>query len=87
MMKKLFWNVQIELCKDGTVRAAVIRTRKAIAIPRDAYVHNPGQEAWSIWFPGKKEADEAVIEARAMSSATSEEAFDKILAKEPEAAA
>jgi hypothetical protein len=41
MMKKLFWNVHIELCKDGTVRAAVIRTRKTVAIPRAAYACNP----------------------------------------------
>jgi hypothetical protein len=61
----------------------VIRTRKTGAIPRDAYACNPGLDAWSIWFESKEEADEAVIEARAMSSATSEEAFDKIRAKEP----
>jgi hypothetical protein len=66
-MKKLFWNVQIEMYDDGTVRAAILRTRMAIAMPRDGYVRNPGREVFSLWFKAEVEAQGAVLEALAMN--------------------
>jgi hypothetical protein len=66
-MKKIFWNVQVEMYDDGTVRAAMLRTRAAVAMPRDVYVRNPGREVFSLWFKVEVEAQGAVIEARAMS--------------------
>jgi hypothetical protein len=65
-MKTRFWNVMIELHKDGTARAAVIRTRKAVSIPKDRYGRNPYWETFSLWYETEEEAQEAVIEARAM---------------------
>jgi hypothetical protein len=66
-MKKLFWNVQIEMYDDGTVRAAILRTRAAVAMPRDVYVRNPGREVFNLWFKTEVEAQGAVLEALAMS--------------------
>jgi hypothetical protein len=62
-----FWNVQIEMYENGTVKAAVLRSRAAAAMPRDGYVRNPGREVFSLWYDTAAEAEGAVIEARAMS--------------------
>jgi hypothetical protein len=66
-MKRQFWNVGIEIYQDGIVKAAVLRSRAARAIPGDGYVQNPGREVFSLWFSDEAEARGAVIEARAMS--------------------
>jgi hypothetical protein len=66
-MKKLFWNVQVEMYDDGTVRAAMLRSRTAVAIPRDGYVQNPGREVFSLWFKTEVEGQSAVREALAMN--------------------
>jgi hypothetical protein len=66
-MKKLFWNVQIEMYDDGTVRAAMLRTRAAVAMPCDGYVKNPGREVFSLWHETESAAHGAVIEALAMN--------------------
>jgi hypothetical protein len=66
-MKTRFWNVQIEMYEDGTVRAVVLRNRVTTDIPRDVYVQNPGREVFSLWFEREAEAQEAVIEALVMN--------------------
>jgi hypothetical protein len=66
-MKKIFWNVQIEMYENGTVNAAVLRSREAAAIPRDVYVQNPGREVFSLWYETEAAAQGAVIEALAMN--------------------
>ena len=66
-MKTRYWNVQIEMYEDGTVNAAVVRTRMAATMPRDVYVRNPGREVFGLWFGTEAAAQDAVIEALAMS--------------------
>jgi hypothetical protein len=64
-MKKKCWNVQIELYADGSVKAAVLRARTAIAAPQDGCVQNPGREVFSLWFESGAAARGAVVEALA----------------------
>jgi hypothetical protein len=66
-MKSKFWNVQIEQLKDGTVKAAMIRSRWYALIPWDTYREDVGREVWSIWLESETEAQEAVVEALAMN--------------------
>jgi hypothetical protein len=66
-MKKIFWNVQIEMYEDGTVNAAVVKTLAAAAMPRDVYVRNPGREVFGLWYWTEAAAQDAVIEAKTMS--------------------
>jgi hypothetical protein len=62
-MKKIFWNVAIEIYKDGIVKAAVIRNRLTTTQPKDTYVRQPMREVYSVWFKSKIEANKAVFEA------------------------
>jgi hypothetical protein len=64
-MKKKFWNVGIEIYGDGTVKAAVLRTRTAEWQPRAGYRKQPGLEAYSLWYATASAALGAVLEARA----------------------
>jgi hypothetical protein len=66
-MKKKFWNVQIERLTDGTVKAAVVRSRWHSLLPKDTYNADAGREAWSIWVENEEEAQGAVLEALAMN--------------------
>jgi hypothetical protein len=66
-MKAKFWNVGIEIYGDGTVKAAVLRSREAECQPRSGYRKEPGREVFSFGYETEAEALGAVIEARAMS--------------------
>ena len=68
-MKSRFWNVGIEIYEDGTVRAAVLRSREAASQPSDAYRREPRREIFSVWFISNVEAQGAVIEALSMNTA------------------
>jgi len=66
-MKKVFWNVEIDIYEGGTVDAAVIRSREAVVQPSDGYRREPRREVYSLWFRTKYEANGAVVEALAMN--------------------
>jgi hypothetical protein len=66
-MKKKYWNVQIEQLANGTVNAAVVRSRWYVRLPQDTYGAGVGREVWSIWFESEAEAREAVVEALSMN--------------------
>jgi hypothetical protein len=66
-MKAIFWNVQIEMYEDGTVKAAVVRSRKAEYLPRSGYLKDHGREVFSLWYETEAAARGAVLEALAMN--------------------
>jgi len=66
-MKKIFWNVGIEIYEDGTVKAAVLRSREAVDQPSDGYRREPRREVFSLWFRTMYAANGAVVEALAMN--------------------
>jgi hypothetical protein len=66
-MKKKFWNVGIEIYGDGTVNAAVLRSREAEFQPSAVYRKKPGLEVFSLWYETEDAAQGAVSEARAMN--------------------
>jgi hypothetical protein len=66
-MKKKFWKVGIEILKNGTVKAAVLRSQEADCRPRAVYMKEPGREVFSLFYDTEAEAQGAVLEARAMS--------------------
>jgi hypothetical protein len=65
-MKK-FWNVLVEIYGDGTVKAAVLRSREAKYQPPAAYRKEPGREVFGLWYKTEAAAQDAVIEALAMN--------------------
>jgi hypothetical protein len=67
MRKRKYWNVQIEQLKDGTVKAAIVRSRWYALLPWDTYSADVGREVWSIWLKSEADAQGAVIEALAMN--------------------
>jgi hypothetical protein len=66
-MKKTYWSAQIEIHADGSVKAAVLKARTAIAAPHDGYVQNPGREVFRLWFESEAAARDAVAGALAAS--------------------
>jgi hypothetical protein len=66
-MKKKFWNVLVEIYGDGTVKAAVLRSREAKYRPRETWRDEPGREVFSLWYETEAAAQGAVIEALAMN--------------------
>jgi hypothetical protein len=66
-MKKKFWNVGIEIYEDGTVKAAVLRSREAEYQPSAVYRKEPGREVFSFWYETAVNAKGAVLEALAMN--------------------
>jgi hypothetical protein len=66
-MKKKFWNVGIEIFVDGTVKAAVLRSREAECQPQAAYRKEPGREVFSFFYETEAAAHGAVLEALAMN--------------------
>jgi hypothetical protein len=66
-MKKKFWNVGIEIYRDGTVKAAVLRNREAEYQPPASYKREPGREVFSFWYETGAAAQGAVLEALAMN--------------------
>ena len=72
-MKTRFWNVGIEIYENGTVRAAVLRSREAASQPSDVYRREPGREIFSVWFVSNAEAQGVVIEALSMNTNTAQE--------------
>ena len=67
-MKQIFWNVGIEIYRDGSVKAAVLRSRKAKYQPSVSYRREPGREVFSLWYETEAEAQGAVQEALAMNT-------------------
>jgi hypothetical protein len=67
-MKKKFWNVQIEIYEDGTVKATVLRSRAAKYQPSVSYKKEPGREIFSLWYETEDTANGAVLEALAMGT-------------------
>ena len=67
-MKTRFWNVGIEIYRDGTVKAAVLRSREAEYQPSVSYRKEPGREVFSLWYESEAVAQEAVIEAKVMNT-------------------
>jgi hypothetical protein len=65
-MKRRFWNAEVEIYEDGSVKAAVLWSREAESKPADRRVENPGREVFSLWFESEGEAQDAVVEALAM---------------------
>jgi hypothetical protein len=65
-MKTRFWNVQIEIYTDGTVKAAVVRSREAKYQPSVQYKRDQRRECFSLWYQDEMAAQGAVIEAKAM---------------------
>jgi hypothetical protein len=66
-MKKIFWNVGIEIYEDGTVKAAVLRVKEADKEPSDFYMRGISREVFRLWFATEEEANEAVRNALAMN--------------------
>jgi hypothetical protein len=66
-VKTRFWNVGIEIYGDGSVNAAVLRSREAENKPPAVYRKGPKREVFSLWYDTAAEAEGAVIEARAKS--------------------
>ena len=62
-MKKTYWNVWIEIYRDGTVKAQSMGSSLAFAKPGDYFRKSDISEGWSLWFDSKAEADEAAAEA------------------------
>jgi hypothetical protein len=62
-MKRIFWNVGIEIYEDGTVLSTVLRNRLADNQPADVYKREPKREIYSVWFSKEDEAHNAVYEA------------------------
>jgi hypothetical protein len=73
-MKTRFWNVGIEIYKDGTVKAGVLRSREEASQPSDAYRLEPRREIFSVWFVSNAEAQGAVMDALAMNTVQEEAA-------------
>ena len=73
-MKTRFWNVGIEIYGNGTVKAAVLRSREAEYQPSVSYRKEPGREIFSLWYESEAGAQEAVIEALAMEAPKKEAA-------------
>jgi hypothetical protein len=67
-MKTRFWNVQVEIYGDGTVKAAVLRSREAKYQPSVSYWKDPGREIFNLWYETEDEAKGAVLEAKAMEA-------------------
>jgi hypothetical protein len=66
-MKTRFWNAGIEIYGDGTVKAAVLRNRKAEYQPPASYRKEPGREGFSFWYGNEEAARGTVVEALAMN--------------------
>jgi hypothetical protein len=66
-MKGRFWNAEVEVYEDGSVKAAVLWSRKAESKPADRRVENPGREVFSLWFESEVTAQGAVLEALAIN--------------------
>jgi hypothetical protein len=69
-----FWNVGVEMYKDGDVKAAVLRSREAERRPADNCGREPGREVYSLWYESEAEAEGAVLEALAMNKKEEEAA-------------
>jgi hypothetical protein len=65
-MKK-FWNVGVEIYEDGTVKAAILRDRKAKYQPSVSYRKEPGREIFNLFYETEADAQGAVLEALAMN--------------------
>jgi hypothetical protein len=63
-----FWNVQVEIYGDGTVKAAVLRSREAKYQPSVSYLKQPGREVFSLWYNSESAAEGAVLEALVMNT-------------------
>jgi hypothetical protein len=72
-MKK-FWSVGIEIYEDGTVKAAILRNRKAKYQPSVSYRKEAGREIFSLWYETEAAAQGAVLEALAMNKKQEEAA-------------
>jgi hypothetical protein len=59
--------VGIEIYRDGTVKAAVLRSREAECQPRSGYRKEPGREVFSFWYETEAAAQGVVVEALAMN--------------------
>jgi hypothetical protein len=66
-MKKKFWNVGVEIYADGSVKAAILRSREAKYQPSVSYRKEPGREVFGLWYETEAEAQGAVLEALAMN--------------------
>jgi hypothetical protein len=66
-MKRRFWNAEVEIYEGGSVKAAVLWSRKAETKPADRRVRNPGREVFSLWYESEGESQAAVVEARALA--------------------
>jgi hypothetical protein len=70
---KRYWNVQVELYKDGTVKAAVVRNKKAGAMPCERwYDENPNRDTSRTWYEDEAGAGAAVFEILSASKALRE---------------
>ncbi|MDR1073513.1 MAG: hypothetical protein LBL45_07550 [Treponema sp.] len=72
-MKRRFWNAEVEVYEDGSVKAAVLWSREAETKPADRRVRNPGREVFSLWYESEGEARGMVLEALAESDGAEEE--------------
>jgi hypothetical protein len=71
---KRYWRVQIELYKDGMVKAVVVRNKKAAVIPCERWCgENPKRDIMSSWHEDEVSAGEAVYEVLRASKKMREE--------------
>jgi hypothetical protein len=64
--RRVYWNVVVEVYENGTVKAAVLRSRETKYQPSASYRKEPGREVFSLWYETEAAAQGAVLEAKAM---------------------
>jgi hypothetical protein len=60
--------VQVEIYRDGTVKAAVLRSRWAKYQPSVSYKKDQWREIFSFWYDSEVAAESAVFEALVMNT-------------------
>ena len=63
----VFWNVEIDIFIDGTIKAAVLGSQARARKPHSTYQKNQWREVRSLWFHSEAEAQEAVAKAKTMN--------------------
>jgi hypothetical protein len=61
-----YYCMMSEFYSDGTVKAALLKSRSCAKKPRNTYKNCPGMTAFKDWFETKPEAEAAVARYRRM---------------------
>ncbi len=62
--QKTFWCVSSSVFSDGTVKAAIVSTKKAIKKPENEYMETPLKDIYVDWFETEEEAKDFLKDAQ-----------------------